>query len=444
MTRGHASIRPAADVVDELRSSSCSAALIAPHPLATTPRSTSFVPPRRVNNGECSRAVAKQAAQQAVDPSSRDQRSRSARRPVPPTLLEPGAEILDQRGTAARPRRRTVRGPPTPTAGAARSSGRSGRRPRRPSGRRRPLGKRPSRRRKSSVAVDRSVPARCVRSPARRSPGASRCRPRRARRYRQRRRRRTSTSLKWCSPVISSIGLIVTPAASVGTMNWLKPAWRCGGSSGPVRASTTIWCATCAPLVHTLVPVSSQPPSVATARVWTAARSEPAPCSLIPIAEYSSPRRSGAGADAAAPRCRGEQTGCHLAVGDPMCGDGRSVREQFLGHDVAMQVTEAVAAVSGGDGEADEAGVGQPRGELRIPLRQPAVDGRLPAEGGAISRQKVPDRRPQRGQSPVVGAQGIEFTHWVSSLLTGRVVVGADAVSARRRGCRSDARIPLT
>ena len=46
-------------------------------------------------------------------------------------------------------------------------------------------------------------------------------------------------SLKWCSPDISTIGLMSIPAEPVGTMNWLKPEWRRCGSSGPVRASTT-------------------------------------------------------------------------------------------------------------------------------------------------------------------------------------------------------------
>ena len=83
-------------------------------------------------------------------------------------------------------------------------------------------------------------------------------------------------SLKWCSPVIKTIGLTAIPGESVGTMNWLNPAWRRCGSSGAVRARTTIWCARCAPLVHTLVPDRTQPPSVRTALADAAARSDPA------------------------------------------------------------------------------------------------------------------------------------------------------------------------
>ncbi len=97
------------------------------------------------------------------------------------------------------------------------------------------------------------------------------------------------TSLKWCSPDISTIELMVMPAESVGTMNWLNPAWRRSGSTGLVRASTTIWCARCAPLVHTLVPDSSHPPSVRVAFAAAAARSDPACGSLIPIAEKYRP-----------------------------------------------------------------------------------------------------------------------------------------------------------
>ena len=89
-----------------------------------------------------------------------------------------------------------------------------------------------------------------------------------------------------------------------------------------------------------------------------------------------------------------QQRGRDLTVGDPVRGDRRAVRQQFLGHHVAVQVTQPAAAVLGGDGQADEPGVGQPGGEVRVPLRQPGVDGRLPAELGAIGGQELPDRRP--------------------------------------------------
>ena len=95
-----------------------------------------------------------------------------------------------------------------------------------------------------------------------------------------------------------------------------------------------------------------------------------------------------------------------------MRGHGCAVGQQFLGHHVAVQVSEAVAAVLGGDGEADEPGVGEPDAEKSAShLRQPAVDRGLPAVPVAISGQEVPDRRTQFGQFAVVGAQRIEFAH---------------------------------
>ena len=113
----------------------------------------------------------------------------------------------------------------------------------------------------------------------------------------------------------------------------------------------------------------------------------------------------------------GEKAGCHLAVGDPVSGDGCAVGQQFLGHHVAVQVSEAVPAVLGGDGEADEPGVGEPDGEVGIPLGQPAVHRGHPAVCGAISGQEVPDRRTQIGQFAVIGAQGLEFAHRGGSLV---------------------------
>jgi hypothetical protein len=104
-----------------------------------------------------------------------------------------------------------------------------------------------------------------------------------------------------------------------------------------------------------------------------------------------------------------EKAGRHLPVGDPVGGDGCTVRQQLLGDRIAMQIAKSVAAVFGRDRQADEAGTGKPGGEVGVPLRKPAVDGGPPAELGAICGQKVRDRRTQRGQFAVVGAQGLEF-----------------------------------
>ena len=115
----------------------------------------------------------------------------------------------------------------------------------------------------------------------------------------------------------------------------------------------------------------------------------------------------------------GQQPGSDLPVGDPVRADRGAVGEQFLGHDVAVQVAGAVgrrpAAVLDGDRQADEAGLGEPDAEVDVPARQPAVDGRCPPERLAIGRQELPDRRPQPGEVGVVGAQCIEFAHCTSN-----------------------------
>ena len=73
-------------------------------------------------------------------------------------------------------------------------------------------------------------------------------------------------------------------------MNWLRPSWRRTGSSGSVRARAKKASASWAPLVHTFVPVSRQPPSTRSARVRTLARSDPESGSLMPMPKTSSPR----------------------------------------------------------------------------------------------------------------------------------------------------------
>ena len=80
--------------------------------------------------------------------------------------------------------------------------------------------------------------------------------------------------MKEVPPVIWRIGRTVTPGASMGTRKTVSPA--CLAESGSVRVTATPRSATGAPEVHTLWPSSTQCPSRSTARVRTAARSEPA------------------------------------------------------------------------------------------------------------------------------------------------------------------------
>ena len=83
----------------------------------------------------------------------------------------------------------------------------------------------------------------------------------------------STTSLKWCAPLISRIGLHRTPGLARSMMNWLSPACRRAASAGPVRTKVSMWWAWWAWLVQTFVPLTSQPPSARSARVRTAARS---------------------------------------------------------------------------------------------------------------------------------------------------------------------------
>ena len=80
--------------------------------------------------------------------------------------------------------------------------------------------------------------------------------------------------MKELPPVIWRIGRTVIPGASIGTRKTVSPA--CFAAVGSVRVTATPTSATGAPEVHTLWPSSTQTPSRSTARVRTAARSEPA------------------------------------------------------------------------------------------------------------------------------------------------------------------------
>ena len=83
------------------------------------------------------------------------------------------------------------------------------------------------------------------------------------------------TSLKCASPEIWRSGRTVTPSASIGTTNIVRPL--CLGTSAFVRASSRPNDACWAFVVQTFWPESRQEPSgCCLARVWMPARSEPA------------------------------------------------------------------------------------------------------------------------------------------------------------------------
>ena len=67
----------------------------------------------------------------------------------------------------------------------------------------------------------------------------------------------------------------------------------CFGASGSVRTVAKPVPATCAPLVHTFWPLTSQPPSTRVARVLMPAASEPASGSLNSWHQISSWRSAG-------------------------------------------------------------------------------------------------------------------------------------------------------
>ena len=83
------------------------------------------------------------------------------------------------------------------------------------------------------------------------------------------------TSLKACSPVMSTRGRISTPGTSIGHTKYEMP--RCLGASGSVRASRIPNLAMWAKLVHTFWPLITHSSPSRTARVVSDARSEPAP-----------------------------------------------------------------------------------------------------------------------------------------------------------------------
>ena len=104
-----------------------------------------------------------------------------------------------------------------------------------------------------------------------------------------------------------------------------------------------------------------------------------------------------------------QQPGSDLPIGDPVRRDRRADGEQFLGHHVAVQMAQPVAAVLLRDDQPDEAGVAESGAEPFVPLAQPRVDGGFPAELGPVGPQEIAHRGPQLGQLGLVGAQRVKW-----------------------------------
>ena len=85
--------RPRPKIVDEL----LQIVHRTPNPRATTPRNTSLVPPRRVNSGECSRAVANSSASRSASGVRRIDAVQQIGDQLDGVLFEACAEILHQR-----------------------------------------------------------------------------------------------------------------------------------------------------------------------------------------------------------------------------------------------------------------------------------------------------------------------------------------------------------
>ena len=100
-----------------------------------------------------------------------------------------------------------------------------------------------------------------------------------------------NTSQKWSPPVISTSGRTSMPGWSIGRSRKEMPL--CFGPAVSVRQSAKIQSANCAWLVQTFWPSTTHSSPSRRARVETDARSLPAPGSLKPWHQYSSPRRIG-------------------------------------------------------------------------------------------------------------------------------------------------------
>ena len=142
-----------------------------------------------------------------------------------------------------------------------------------------------------------------------------------------------------------------------------------------MRASRKKASARWAPEVHSLVPVICQPPSTATALVRTLARSEPDSGSLMPIAQADLAGRD-AGQESLLLLLGAvfQQRRRGLPVRDPLRGNGRADREQFLGDDEPLEEGAAAPTVPRRGWSCRSSRAAPAPGELRIPSRQPGVD----------------------------------------------------------------------
>ena len=100
------------------------------------------------------------------------------------------------------------------------------------------------------------------------------------------------SSLNSGSPVIWRSGTTSTPSCSMSIRKYVRPL--CFGASGSVRATSMHHFEYCAPDVHTFWPVTTHSSPSLTARVLSAARSEPASGSEKPWHQISSAVRIGA------------------------------------------------------------------------------------------------------------------------------------------------------
>ena len=100
-----------------------------------------------------------------------------------------------------------------------------------------------------------------------------------------------NTSLNIAMPVSSRSGRTSMPAVFMSSMKKEIPS--CLGASGSVRARRIPQSARSAIEVQTFWPLTSQPPSIRSARVVSDARSEPAPGSLKSWHHSISPRNVG-------------------------------------------------------------------------------------------------------------------------------------------------------
>ena len=141
-----------------------------------------------------------------------------------------------------------------------------------------------------------------------------------------------------------------------------------------MRTSAIIQSCSCAPVVQTFVPLTSQPPSVRVARVTTDARSLPESGSLMPMQNESSPRQI-PGRNRSrlllAPELGDQRTA--LTIGDPVVADRGTPAQQLLRDHEPLDRRAVAAAVLPRERHPDPSA----RGEL---LREGCVRGPRHAE----------------------------------------------------------------